>query len=113
MKIEAYKFGTITIDGIGYKSDLKIIAGQVVPDWWRKEGHNLLPVDIQDILKAGPEVLVVGKGDPGMMTVSDELRTLLNELGIELFARPSPEACDAFNRISPTRDTAFAVHLTC
>ena len=113
MKIEAYQFGSITIDGITYDSDLKIIAGKVVPDWWRKEGHNLLLVDIQDILETRPEVLIVGKGDPGLMTVSDEVKEHLKQLGIELIAQPSKEACEAFNRLSPARDTAFAVHLTC
>jgi len=113
MKIEAYKFGSITIDGIVYKSDLKIVAGEVVPDWWRKEGHNLLLADIQDILQAKPEVLVVGQGDPGLMKVSDEVKARLKELGIELIAQPSREASETFNRVSPTRDAAFAVHLTC
>ncbi|MGD8628620.1 MAG: MTH938/NDUFAF3 family protein, partial [bacterium] len=73
MKIEAYRFGSISIDGTAYESDLKIIEGRVVPGWWRKEGHNLLLVDIEDILEAGPEVLIVGQGDPGLMKVSGEV----------------------------------------
>ena len=113
MKIEAYQFGLINIDGIAYKNDLKIVAGQVVPDWWRKEGHNLLLADIQDVLEARPEVLVVGQGDPGLLMVSDEVKHRLKELGIELIAQPSEQACETFNRLSPARDTAFAVHLTC
>ena len=113
MRIDSYQFGSITIDGIAYKSDLKILSGHVVPDWWRKEGHNLLLVDIQDILEAGPEVLVVGQGDPGLMAVSDEVKSRLKELGIELLAQPSREACETFNRLSPARNTAFAIHLTC
>ncbi len=113
MRIEAYNFGTITIDGVTYKSDLKIVAGQVIPDWWRKEGHNLLLADIQDILKVRPEVLVVGQGDPGLMMISEEVTVSLGELGIELIAQPTRLACQTFNSILPTRNTAFAVHLTC
>ncbi|MFH1313567.1 MAG: MTH938/NDUFAF3 family protein [Candidatus Eisenbacteria bacterium] len=71
MRIEAYDFGTITVDGRIFTKDLRIIAGKVVPDWWRIEGHMLLPPDIDDILTAEPEVLVIGTGDPGMMKVSD------------------------------------------
>ena len=70
MKIEAYAFGTITVDGRTYTRDLKIIAGRVVPDWWRKEGHNLLPEDIEDVIEAKPGVLVVGTGHDGMMRIS-------------------------------------------
>ena len=52
MRIEAYDFGTITVDGRTFTSDLKIVGGRVLPGWWRKEGHRLLPEDIEDILSA-------------------------------------------------------------
>ncbi len=120
MRIEAYDFGTITIDGKSYTKDLKIVNGKVVPDWWRLEGHNLLLADIGDVLEAKPEVLVVGTGDPGMMKVSGEVRTRLAELGIKLLERPTREACKEFMKLlasqgdhgDPTR-VAFAAHLTC
>ena len=113
MRIEAYDFGRITIDGKTFRNDLKIIRGKIVPSWWRKEGHNLLCADIEDILQAKPEVLIVGTGSPGMMTVSGEVTDRLAELGIELIVKPTRQACDAFNTITNTRDTAFAAHLTC
>ena len=113
MRIEACDFGTITIDGRTFTRDLKIVGGRVVPNWWRVEGHVLLPADIEDILAASPEVLVVGTGMPGMMSVSREVRRLLAERGIELVVKPTREACDAFNNIVDTRGTAFAAHLTC
>lgn len=113
MKIEAYEFGTITIDGTAYRRDLKIVGGKVKPDWWRKEGHNLLIVDIEDILEARPDVLVVGQGDPGLMEVSGEVKTRLRRLGIELIARPTRQASEAFNALPSGKSRAFAAHLTC
>jgi len=113
MRIEAYDFGTITIDGKTFSNDLKIIRRTVVPNWWRKQGHNLLPTDIEDIFQAKPQVLVIGTGNPGMMAVSKEVKARLAELGIELIVKPTRQACDTFNRIGDTRDTAFAAHLTC
>ncbi len=113
MKIEAYEFGSIKIDGITYRSDLKIVRGRIKPDWWRKEGHNLLMEDIQDILEARPEVLVVGQGDPGMLEISGEVRDRLVELGIELIGQPTRQASETFNSLPDGRSKAFAAHLTC
>jgi hypothetical protein len=113
VKIEAYDFGRITIDGKTYTRDLKIVAGKVVPDWWRREGHRLLTADIEDIVASSPEVLVLGTGYSGLMKVSADVRTILSEKRIELIAEPTAEACEAFNRAAVARDTAFAAHLTC
>jgi hypothetical protein len=113
MRIESYGFGTITIDGRTFTRDLKIIRGKVLPGWWRKEGHNLVPEDIEDVLAAGPDVLVVGTGHDGLMRLSPAVTIWLRDLGIELVARPTRQACDEFNRLSVDRDAAFAAHLTC
>jgi len=113
MNIESYDFGRISIDGRSYTEDLKIVRGRVIPGWWRKEGYNLLPEDIEDILKARPDVLVVGTGHNGIMRISKAVEERLQKAGIELVAAPTRQAVDEFNRISPTRDTAFAAHLTC
>lgn len=113
MTIEAYDWGTIAIDGHTYTSDVKIVHGIVVSNWWRKEGHNLLPEDIEDIFEAKPEVLVVGTGHNGLMQVSAAVREQLADTGIELVAEPTRKAVGEYNRLSGTRDTAFAAHLTC
>jgi len=113
MEIEAYDFGTITIDGKTYSRDVKIVKGSVVPNWWRKQGHNLLPEDIKDILEAEPAVLVVGTGHDGRMGISDAVQDRLRQAGIELIAKPTRQAVEEFNEVSTNRDTAFAAHLTC
>jgi hypothetical protein len=113
MKIEAYDFGTITIDGETFTTDLKVVGGRVIAGWWRKEGHNLLPDDIGDILETKPAVLVVGTGHDGLMHISSAVVAGLAEAGIRLVAKPTRQACEEFNRLSPTCATAFAAHLTC
>ena len=111
--IEAYRFGSITVDGETYTGDIKIIRGRVVADWWRIEGHRLAVADIEDILEAKPDVLVVGTGDPGLLEVSPETAARLDELGILLVARPTAEAVKVYNDLSGQRKAAFAAHLTC
>ena len=113
MRIEAYDFGRITIEGRTYTQDLKIIDQVVIPNWWRTEGHTLLPSDIQDIIDARPQVLVVGTGYSGLMRISPEVSAGLSTSGIELVAQPTSGACQAFNRLASTQLVAFAAHLTC
>jgi hypothetical protein len=113
MRIEAYDFGSITIDGKTYGRDLKIVAGKIIPNWWRQEGHNVLPLDLEDVFQARPEVLVVGTGYSGLMAVSQQVKNRLRQLGIEIIAQPTAQACTTYNTVSATRPTAFAAHLTC
>ncbi len=112
MRIEHYDFGTITIDGVTYQSDLKIIGGKVFPKWWRKTGHNLEVSDIADIFSARPSTLIIGTGYSGLMTVSKDVVDECQRRGIELIALPTSKACEEFNRRAST-EVAFAAHLTC
>lgn len=111
--IEAYRFGSVTVDGQTYTGDIKIINGEVIAHWWRREGHELAIADIEDILEARPDVLVVGTGDPGLMAVLPETQTRLEELDILLIAKPTAEALKAYNSLFGRRRVAFAAHLTC
>ena len=116
MKITDYRFGHITVNGKEYTSDIKIINGTVVPNWWRQQGHLLQPEDIRDIFEAKPQVLVVGTGAAGVMRIHDSVKSKAQELGIELRAAKSSEAVDIFNflvdEMGPDK-VALAIHLTC
>lgn len=116
MIIESYNFGHITVSKRDYTSDLKIIKGEVHPNWWRKEGHRLSFGDIEDIVEARPKVLVVGTGAYGVMVLEEGLTERLNSIGIEVLARPTQKAVQAFNDLFKkmgSRDVAGAFHLTC
>jgi hypothetical protein len=89
--IDRFTFGTITVDGQPYNSDIKIIHGSVVPDWWRGSGHSVDVADVSDILQNRPDVVVIGKGDPGYMKVADSLREYAGKNGIELIEENTPK----------------------
>ena len=109
-----YHFGEIEVDGKKYKGDIKIIGGSVISNWWRNEGHELAVSDVEDILSDAPEVLVVGKGLPGRMQVTGELRRRLAETGVSLIEEPTPEAAKKFNSLSKSgKKVDGAFHLTC
>ena len=97
--IGSYDFGQITIEGKRYNSDLIIFPDKVQAGWWRKEGHRLQIDDLREVLEAKPEVLVVGTGYYGAMTVPDETRKRVESEGIELIVQKTAEACKTFNRL--------------
>jgi hypothetical protein len=112
--IESFSFGRIVVDGKTYNDDVKIITGRVVPSWWRRGGHRVDIEDVADVLAAAPEVLVIGKGDPGMMNISEALRDRLHQEGIDLIEERTPSAVATFNRLTAEgRNVCAGFHLSC
>ena len=112
--IEQYAFGNVVVNGVNYNNDIKIIQGSVVSEWWRKSGHFVEVDDIQDILKSKPDILVIGKGQPGQMKSTDALRKFLKTRDIELIEEKTSEAVAAFNRLfKEGKNVAAGFHLSC
>ena len=112
MRIESYQFGRITVDGKTYHSDIIIYPDRIVSSWWRGEGHYLKKVDIEEILKMEPEVLIIGTGYSGVMKVDPEVLVELKRIGIAYHILPTPEAVKLFNQLGEGKVVA-ALHLTC
>ncbi len=112
--IEKFSFGKIIVDGVAYTTDIKIVQGRVVAEWWRKKGHSVDLEDIQDILDANPSVLVIGKGQPGMMTTTKSLRSFLKMNQIELIEEKTTQAIKTYNRLLETGKMVSAgFHISC
>jgi hypothetical protein len=112
--IESYSFGSMTITGQSHRNDLKIIDDKIVGNWWRREGHALYAQDIDDILYASVETLVVGTGAYGGMKVTEEAAQAIEGQGINLVAVPTKEAVSIFNSLhAQGKKVAGAFHLTC
>jgi len=112
--IEDYRPGLMTIEGERHKRDLKIIGERIVPQWWREEDHRLDIGDVEDILTAAPDVLVVGTGYAGNMRVEETLRSRLKQAGIEIIAERTADAVKTFNQLRlEGKYVAEAFHLTC
>jgi hypothetical protein len=111
--IDSYEFGRIVINGKRYDSDLIVFSDKVRSGWWRKEGHRLHVEDLKEVLEVKPEVLVVGTGYSGLMTVPPETRKYIESKGIELMVQKTTEACETFNRLVKSRKVVAALHLTC
>ena len=113
MRIENYEFGSITIDGKIYKNDVIILPERVIPDWWRKEGHNLHLVDLKFLEEFTPKLMVVGCGYYGVMKIKPEIRDYCEKHEIELIAEKSGQAVKSFNENAKQPGVVGMFHLTC
>ena len=113
MKIEHYSFGTITIDGKTYTSDVIIYPDKVDPSWWRKEGHSLRIADLKNVISFKPEILMVGTGQSGAMVVPEETISYLKGQNIEVHVVRTEKAVELFNKRQKEKKTVAALHLTC
>lgn len=114
MHIDDYRFGHIEVDGQGYTSDLIIGPERVMAGWWRRSGHDLEVADLEAVLEARPETLVIGCGYYGRMQVPQATRAYLEQRGIHVEVATTTQAVRRFNQLQ--REAArvvAALHLTC
>lgn len=111
--IDSYHFGKIVIDGRSYSKDVILLPDRVISNWWRNEGHKLSMNDLDDVLAAKPQGLIVGQGAYSRMHVPGQIETELQLEGIELIVLPTSEACKKYNQLSGEGIYAAALHLTC
>jgi len=112
-RVESYSFGQMVVDGETYTNDLILLPGRVVPNWWRDQGHRLRVDDLEDVLDAQPDVLVVGTGAYGVMDVPQSTRQAIREAGIELRVAQTGDAWRTYNDLQDRQRAAGAFHLTC
>lgn len=115
MRIQNYKFGHIKIDGKTFNSDVIILPDRVEGNWWRSEGHRLIPSDLPLLHEEKPDILLVGRGKFGCMEISDELEKYLEELRVELLAYKTDKAVEIYNDLWHQGKIKLiaAMHLTC
>jgi hypothetical protein len=95
--IEEYKFGQITIDGKNYDNDVQTDWNGEVSEWRRKNSHLILAEDVGRAVDKNPETIVIGTGEDGVATVSEEAKIFIQEKGIELLIDKTEEAVKTFN----------------
>jgi len=114
MKIDSYSFGYMSIDGRGYSTDLIIYpTGEVQNGWWRKQGHRLMPGDLERIEDFTPDVIVVGTGANGMMKVPNETLRYLKNICKEYIIEDTAQAVRTFNSLQGSQRLIGLFHLTC
>jgi len=111
--IDSYHSGQIVINGKKYSSDVIIFPDRVQGGWWRIKAHELCLQDIADAIAENPEVLIVGTGVSGLVTVLPEVKQEIAAQDIQLIVEPTGEACKTYNRLSHSQKVVAALHLAC
>jgi hypothetical protein len=112
--IDSYSFGRIVVNGKTYQNDIKIIDQAVIPEWWRKKGHKVLPEDVADLVGCRPKFVVIGNGASGMMKISAAVKHIFRDEGITLLEEKTAKAVHTFNRLQREGQRVCAgFHLTC
>ncbi len=111
--IDSYSFGRMVVNNQTYTSDLIIFSDRIQSSWWRKTGHRLCVVDLDDVFSEDLDVLVIGTGFNGLMKVEDDVKQKAQATGVELIIDKTEKAVQRFNEICLSKQTVGAFHLTC
>jgi len=109
-----FSFGRIVVDGQTCNNDIKIVSGRLVSNWWRKSGHTVEIEDVQDVIDSDSTILVIGKGQPGYMRVTESLREHLEKNDIELIVEQTSDAIQTFSRLMQAgKQVSAGFHVGC
>ena len=111
--IDSYQFGLIVVNGRRYTSDVIIFPDRVSDSWQRRSGHLLCLEDIAEVIAEKPEVLVVGTGASGLMTVLPEVQSGVGAKGIKLIVEITENAGKLYNQLCQSQTAVAALHITC
>ncbi|KYK24800.1 hypothetical protein AYK26_02885 [Euryarchaeota archaeon SM23-78] len=110
MIINSTSFKSITVDGKEYPYDIWIFADGTVKE--RNRNHEFTLEEFETITKGGPEVLIIGTGQYGVVKISEEVFKAAKEKAIEIIYDKTPEAIKRFNEVQGKK-MAAAIHTTC
>ncbi len=113
MKIESFKFGCITIGGKTYHGDVIVYPDRVDESWPREEEHRPQIREFADIVNAEPDILIIGTGYAGVLSIPDQIRNYLTSKGIEVRVDKTKQAVELFNSLQGTDKVIAAFHITC
>lgn len=114
MRIIAYRFGRMEIDGAVYSRDLIVMPSAIHSPWRRTRGHSLSMDDLTPILSSPPELVIIGTGMMGRMHVPPEIIQSLEKLNVHCLIASTGRAVREFSKAESCGiQCAGAFHLTC
>jgi hypothetical protein len=113
MKIDSFSFGSIVISGTTYTHDVIVYPDRVEGPWQREEEHRPQITEFSGILKAEPDVLIIGTGYAGVMSVPDQIRNYLTSKGITVHVEKTAAAIDRYHSLLGREKVVAALHITC
>ena len=115
MKIDSFSFGKITIAGKLYTTDVIVYPDRIEDNWVREEEHRPQISEFADIVQAEPDILIIGTGYAGVMSIPDQIRNFLTSKGMEVRVDKTAKAVEMFNSLigNAREKVVAAFHITC
>jgi hypothetical protein len=109
--IDKTEFGYIVVDGKRYDHDVIITPTKVV-EARTKTRHEIGVEEFLAMLKEKPEIIVIGTGQYGKMSVSQSFTGRARLRRIETIIETTPQAIERFNSLTGKKVVAY-MHVTC
>ena len=117
-KINSFSFGSIIIEGKKYGRDILLFPDGVVRErkggFWKFGSHSIKKSEIEELVKANPEVVIVGTGTSARAKIAPDAESLVKEANLELVQLPSHQAIERLNQLAEEgKRIAALIHITC
>lgn len=117
-KIDATKFGSITINGKTYDNDVIIRLDSSVEKRKKKlskekygTSHILSKKEAKYIFEDGAKYIIIGSGQYDTLELSDEATDFFKKKGCKVICKATPYALNAWNETTGPKAGMF--HVTC
>ncbi len=117
-KVDDFQFGSIVISGKQYGHDVLLFPDGMVTQrkggFWKFGSHTVKKAEIDELVKANPEVVVVGTGTSGKARLATDAKSCAKAAKVELIVLPSHEAVERLNRlVDEGKQVSALIHITC
>jgi hypothetical protein len=117
-RIDATRFGSITIDGRTFDHDVVIRLNGAVKKRKKKlskrvhgTSHLISLAEAQHVFDEGARLLIIGTGQQGLVCLDDAAQAFFRQQGCDILPMPTPEAIAAWNDAHGAVIGLF--HVTC
>ncbi len=114
MKIDGTEFGWISVDNVRYNHDIIIFPDSNIKNRYedfKGDNHILSIEEAEKVINRGAEIIIVGTGQSGVLSIPEETRKFLSKQGIKMIAELTPKAIITFNNTTGKKCALF--HTTC
>lgn len=112
--IDSTRFGSITINGRAYESDVIITSEGKVKEAELERSHLVSERDFLSLVFERVDIVVIGTGQSGCVEIPEKVRKFAKDKKIRLIAKPTPEAVERFNELVEAGKRVVAyMHVTC
>ena len=117
-KISCSEFGNIIVGEMCYDYDIIIDTNGEIRKRQKKlsknvhgTSHILSLLEAEYIYEDGTERIIIGSGQEGILTLSDDAQRFFDQKNCKVEIRPTPDAVDKWNRSE--KKTIGVFHITC